>query len=690
MAGVVYVSQAGEKVILTRGAAQPVPLEQSSVQPGHRFTFYDQNHTTGVDIAQAPTACAVVTVGKDTVLRDYAQGAWRMRRLGQGQTLRVWLIPEVARLVASTARLCRRPVSQLNLATDTMAWLVVNSLRAEKLQAAKLRDLRRATEVRAPAVQRLRAIVPALVRSVRADATWDAETDRCIARLTESHLEDVRLLIRESKAERDAELGKHRAAKYRNKPVQKVGQEAIDGWMKELEAESGQIAEAIEMRENARCEVLTETFEARKAAVRSDRAADKPPLAPEEMRWLHRCMVVLVEPMEFGVASTVGGGLSARCRPAAFQEACDSLLAAAAAREGGPAEPESPAGGESMAGTMRRQEPEPEPASDELVAAATAATSSAALVSDAASVFYDNEVQNEKEQEQQVEIQDEDEPPPSVYPGQPDPEQRFQTSMLQPGGATPSALKSAAAAHREASGGSDGLIQRTGGDGRQQLRSLVQGVELVVRPPGELPWYPLPVFDMKSLPCAITPTVPIELRFSTNHTAKKQRVSRDGEPLARRLRNIITVLHHLPDHDGGGGREDEQEWMMAVSLAEGQSLVLLLREGEAGVLGGAALGLVGAERGELLASTALYRERLAKQGGRNLGRGWQLMRFLNNAKSFSLVEVRLTTCCCIDVLSSFVSPFHSPLCHLSLSLSLSLSLFLCLSPSASNPTAPTR
>ena len=101
MVGVVYVSQTGDKVILNRGASEPVPLEQSSVQPGNRFTFYDQHHTTGVDIVQAPTARAVVTVGKDSVLRDYAQGAWRMRRLGQGQTLQVWLIPEVARLVST-------------------------------------------------------------------------------------------------------------------------------------------------------------------------------------------------------------------------------------------------------------------------------------------------------------------------------------------------------------------------------------------------------------------------------------------------------------------------------------------------------------------------------------------------------------------------------------------------------------
>jgi len=266
-------------------------------------------------------------------------------------------------------------------------------------------------------------------------------------------------------------------------------------------------------------------------------------------------------------------------------------------------------------------------------AAATSggAASGGALVSDAASVFYDNEVQNEKEQEQQVEVQDEEEEPPKVYPGLPTVEERFLTAMLQPGGATPSALAKLAA-ENEASGGN--LVKRTGGDGRQQIRSLVQGAELIVKPAGELPWYPLPAFDMQGLPCAIAP--PVELRFSTNHTAEKQPRDRDGEAMPRRLRNIIVVLHHLPESDDG--LEDDKEWLTAVSLAEGQSLVLLLRDGAA--LSGAALGLASVEEGELLASTALYRERLATLRRGGVGPGRQLMRFLNNARRFSPAQVR--------------------------------------------------
>ena len=36
--------------------------------------FYDQVHTTGMDIKHVLNACAVLTLGKDMTFRDYAQG----------------------------------------------------------------------------------------------------------------------------------------------------------------------------------------------------------------------------------------------------------------------------------------------------------------------------------------------------------------------------------------------------------------------------------------------------------------------------------------------------------------------------------------------------------------------------------------------------------------------------------------
>ena len=50
-------------------------------------------------IHQCIDARAVLTLGKDTTSRDYAQGAFRMRGIGKGQTIELFVIPEVMRLV---------------------------------------------------------------------------------------------------------------------------------------------------------------------------------------------------------------------------------------------------------------------------------------------------------------------------------------------------------------------------------------------------------------------------------------------------------------------------------------------------------------------------------------------------------------------------------------------------------------
>ena len=97
--GVVYLDRSDRQMILLRKSGRSLPLHQHGGDWSRRFTFYDQIHTTGMDIKQTPNACAVVTVGKDMTFRDYAQGAFRMRGIGAGQTIKLFLIPEVARRI---------------------------------------------------------------------------------------------------------------------------------------------------------------------------------------------------------------------------------------------------------------------------------------------------------------------------------------------------------------------------------------------------------------------------------------------------------------------------------------------------------------------------------------------------------------------------------------------------------------
>jgi hypothetical protein len=97
--GVVFLDHKDRKMMLMRHGMNVVRLNQSGIPPHRRFSFYDQIHTTGMDIHQCIDARAALTLGKDMTFRDYAQGAFRMRGIGKGQTIELFVIPEVMRLI---------------------------------------------------------------------------------------------------------------------------------------------------------------------------------------------------------------------------------------------------------------------------------------------------------------------------------------------------------------------------------------------------------------------------------------------------------------------------------------------------------------------------------------------------------------------------------------------------------------
>merc|ERR1712072_601188 len=103
------------------GAEKCIPLSECGLSKGSRFTFYDQVHTTGMDIKQQINACACLTIGKDMIFRDYAQGAYRMRGIGKGQTVHLYNVPEIKRLIEKTL-----PRLTGNVEDDVAAWLQLN------------------------------------------------------------------------------------------------------------------------------------------------------------------------------------------------------------------------------------------------------------------------------------------------------------------------------------------------------------------------------------------------------------------------------------------------------------------------------------------------------------------------------------------------------------------------------------
>ena len=131
--GVVFLDNGDRKMLLQRASNRCIPLSQCGVRPVKRFTFYDQVHTTGMDIKQAETASAVVTIGKDMTWRDYAQGAFRMRGVGRGQRVHLYLIEEIVKMITTDLR---RPLSVPHV--DVAAWLMLNSIKQQAVQSVHL------------------------------------------------------------------------------------------------------------------------------------------------------------------------------------------------------------------------------------------------------------------------------------------------------------------------------------------------------------------------------------------------------------------------------------------------------------------------------------------------------------------------------------------------------------------------
>jgi hypothetical protein len=155
--GVVFLDERDRKMILVRQTMRVVELEDSGIGPDQRYAFYDQIHTTGMDIKHKHDAKALVTIGKDMVLRDYGQGAYRMRGIGKGQRIHLLIIPEVYQLISRELSVARSrsgkdqgshaPSSSSSslpakgnaeILKDVMAWLVINTCRSERLQYNQL------------------------------------------------------------------------------------------------------------------------------------------------------------------------------------------------------------------------------------------------------------------------------------------------------------------------------------------------------------------------------------------------------------------------------------------------------------------------------------------------------------------------------------------------------------------------
>lgn len=138
------------------------------MSPNERFTYYDQSHTTGMDIQQTPKCVAAITLGKDMVLRDFAQGAWRMRQLGMGQSLEVLVPPQVVKLIQETSATNR-------LHCDALAWLCQRTITCEATEERQLRKLQTQTVARQPCLKETISL------ALTAKASFNPDASHCLS-----------------------------------------------------------------------------------------------------------------------------------------------------------------------------------------------------------------------------------------------------------------------------------------------------------------------------------------------------------------------------------------------------------------------------------------------------------------------------------------------------------------------------
>jgi hypothetical protein len=175
--GVVFLDDDDEKQVLVRSTGRAVPADQCGVPLDRRFAFYDQVHTTGMDIKHVVNATAVITLGKDMVFRDFVQGAYRMRGIGAGQRIHLYIIPEVHSLIQRELRVAGEVSasggSSVNILESVMAWLVINSMKAEQTQWSMLCFQNIANIYRKNAFARIASSVTVFSDNISDDASSD-------------------------------------------------------------------------------------------------------------------------------------------------------------------------------------------------------------------------------------------------------------------------------------------------------------------------------------------------------------------------------------------------------------------------------------------------------------------------------------------------------------------------------------
>ncbi|CAJ1365171.1 unnamed protein product [Effrenium voratum] len=106
----IYFDKQNQIMVLDQ-SGKDIPLARSPLQPAHEcFTYLDDKHTRGTDFRFAPAAIGAVTICRKTTKDRLVQACMRMRSLGLGQRVMLFLDVEVRRQLGSEAGACEPSV----------------------------------------------------------------------------------------------------------------------------------------------------------------------------------------------------------------------------------------------------------------------------------------------------------------------------------------------------------------------------------------------------------------------------------------------------------------------------------------------------------------------------------------------------------------------------------------------------
>ncbi len=101
---IMFHNEEGREMVLRRHTETPVPLSMAGMDRDDVAGYWAQKYCTGVDWKLHPLEEAIVSVGRQTLMRDGLQAVWRLRGLAAGQKVRFVVSEEDKRVIAATLK----------------------------------------------------------------------------------------------------------------------------------------------------------------------------------------------------------------------------------------------------------------------------------------------------------------------------------------------------------------------------------------------------------------------------------------------------------------------------------------------------------------------------------------------------------------------------------------------------------